>query len=261
MFKRIFGAVVAALLISAPAAQNINPQDYFVLTTDFKGPTLAATVYEWGGGAYSTRLLPRPGPDEQYWRIVPVDASDPNGLVRLQPMFPTGNQCLGRVTVGKRNGMTSVLPCQNAAAQFWKLTPELSGFRIQNMFDRGESCLDVINGGPDDLKLTVKPCLKVSGQIWSLWPADKTGGGQDPAIGSLQDRCQKAVQGNVVWNIFLSPTDPKAKQWKKDDLERLCQSQAEPEVTVQCFTEILEESKSYVTAIDICSQLKGRRGG
>lgn len=251
MFRKILAAALCAAAFSAVSAADVPGADtYVMLTTKFKGPTLGAATYEWTRGAYSATLTGVPGGDGQQWRIVPVNPADPNGYVTLRPLRPAGDQCLGRVTTkGPRANLTTVMSCVNAAAMHWKLTPEDIGYRIQNMYDRGESCLDVINGGPDDLELTVKPCAMLTGQIWVIQASGN-------AV-SLVERCKAAVQGKLSWDIS-NPDSPAGKMWADYNLNRLCQSQAEPEVTIQCFKEVQNETKSWKKAIDVCSQLKAR---
>ena len=71
----------------------------------------------------------------------------------------------------------------------------------------------------------------------------------------LTQRCKVAVQDKVVWDLN-HPNDPAYRHWNEDNLDRLCQSRAEPRDTIACFSETLASNGNrWSPAIDTCSGL------
>ncbi len=160
---------VAMAASGAGAAQALDTENYYRLSTEFRGTAMNLDIFNGGPKNNMTHLAPEGDFSGQYWRL--TDAG--NGFYRLTTMFRGKNLCLDVVNGGPRNNQTQLTDCGNYSGQFWNIRSDRGFFRMTTQFRGRGECLDIFNGGPDNNQAHLAPCGNYSGQFWRLSATNK----------------------------------------------------------------------------------------
>jgi hypothetical protein len=146
-----------------PAAQTLNPNFYYRLSTEFRGADMSLDVFNGGPKNNMTHLEKSQDVAGQYWKFLP----SANDSYRLTTMFRGPAMCLD-IFNGDNDNQLYLARCANVSGQFWSVRAEGAWVRLTSKF-RGENmCLDIFNGGPNDNQPHLTHCADVSGQMWLL---------------------------------------------------------------------------------------------
>lgn len=151
---------------SAPlaSAAEPDPNEYYRLSTKWRGPDLPLDVVNGGAKDGLTRLAPKSNATGQYWRFAPLG----NGFFKMTTKFKGTNMCLDVNNGGARDNQPEFRACGGFSGQAWKLVPEGPWLRLKSKFRGDGMCLDIINGGGDDGQPQLRGCGNLTGQAWKL---------------------------------------------------------------------------------------------
>lgn len=154
------------LLVFAPAvrADDPDPNDYYRLSTKWRGPDMPLDVFNGGDKDGMTHLMPKTDATGQFWRFAPLG----NGMFKLTTKFKGTDSCLDITNGGPRDNQPVFRPCGSFSGQAWKLVPDGPWVRLKTKFRGDGMCLDIINGGADDGQPQLRACGNFTGQAWRL---------------------------------------------------------------------------------------------
>jgi hypothetical protein len=159
-----------ALDILQSAAQTIDQDFYYKLSTQFRGIEKKLDVFNGGPKNNLTHLEPDQNVSGQFWRL----RKNADGTFRLSTLFRGPEMCLDIFNGGPNNNQPHLTSCENLSGQSWRLMKNADGtFRLLTVFRGPRMCLDIFNGGPNDNQPHLADCANVSGQLWTLTKTSK----------------------------------------------------------------------------------------
>jgi hypothetical protein len=174
-FRRVFALLAFALALIAldiprAAAQAIDQNFYYKLSTQFRGVQWKLDVFNGGAKNNLTRLELDKDVSGQFWRFT----QNADGTFRLTTLFRGPDVCLDIFNGGANNNQPHLASCANFSGQSWRLTPNADGtFRLTTLFRGPNVCLDVFNGGANNNQPHLANCANFSGQSWILTKTDR----------------------------------------------------------------------------------------
>jgi len=120
---RVFALVALALALMAQdipqaAAQSIDQDFYYKLSTQFRGIERKLDVFNGGPKNNLTRLEPDQNVSGQFWRF----RKNADGTFRLSTLFRGDNMCLDIFNGGPNDNQPHLANCANLSGQLWTLT-------------------------------------------------------------------------------------------------------------------------------------------
>src|SRR5215471_12908039 len=173
--RRVFALLAFALVfigldIGQAAAQAINQELYYKLSTKFRGLEWKLDVFNGGPNNNLTRLEPDQNVSGQFWRLMP----NADGTFRLTTEFRGPGMCLDIFNGGPNNNQPHLTGCGNLTGQAWRLVQNADGtFRLTTLFRGPGMCLDIFNGGPSNNQPHLTNCGSFTGQAWTLMKTNK----------------------------------------------------------------------------------------
>jgi hypothetical protein len=121
--RRVFALVALALAFMAldfpqAAAQTIDQDFYYKLSTQFRGIERKLDVFNGGPKNNLTRLEPDQNVTGQFWRF----RKNADGTFRLSTLFRGPDMCLDIFNGGSNNNQPHLADCANVSGQIWTLT-------------------------------------------------------------------------------------------------------------------------------------------
>lgn len=113
-----FASALTALDISQAAAQAIDQNFYYKLSTQFRGSEWKLDVFNGGPQNNLTRLEPDQNVSGQFWRL----RQNADGTFRLTTLFRGTDMCLDIFNGGPNNNQPHLASCANLSGQIWTLT-------------------------------------------------------------------------------------------------------------------------------------------
>lgn len=169
--RLVFAFVALALILMAlnipqAAAQTIDQNFYYKLSTQFRGSGWKLDVFADGGPKNNlTRLAPNQDRPSQYWQF----RKNADGTFRLSIRLGGHEMCLDVFNGGPNNNQPHVTNCADFSGQSWRLIRNADGaYRFSTLFRGPGMCLDIFNGGPNNNQSHLADCANVSGQLWIL---------------------------------------------------------------------------------------------
>lgn len=168
--RRVFALVALALALMAPAipqaaAQTIDQDFFYKLSTQFRGTGLKLDTFSGGPKDSLTRLAPNSNAPSQNWQL----RKNTDGTFRLSTRLAGRDWCLDVFNGGPNNNQPHLANCANFSGQFWRLTQSADGtYRLSTLFRGPGMCLDIFNGGPNNNQPHLADCANFSGQLWIL---------------------------------------------------------------------------------------------
>jgi TIR domain/Ricin-type beta-trefoil lectin domain len=147
---------------SLPTAQLPDPNIYYRLSTQFRGPNLPLDVFNGGSKNNMTYLSQFQDVSGQYWHFQPNN----DGSYRLMTMLRGPHICLDIINGGPDDNEPHLTDCDNFSGQIWRLQVDGTSMRLRTDLRGPNMCLDIIPGEPDQPHLA--PCGNFSGQLWLL---------------------------------------------------------------------------------------------
>lgn len=161
------------------AEQEIDPNFYYRLRTQFLGLNKSLDVINGGPNDNMTRFESYHDRAGQFWRFTPVG----EGWYRLSTWFRGPEMCLDVYNGGPNDNQPHLTTCDaKLSGQYWFVhsTPDMPPLTTDGFFAklftefRGPGmCLDVYNGGTNDQQPYLDECLRRSGQQWFVSKTDK----------------------------------------------------------------------------------------
>jgi hypothetical protein len=162
-------SALIALDIPQAAAQTIDQNFYYKLSTQFRGSEWKLDVFNGGPKNNLTRLEPDQNVSGQFWRF----QQNADGTFRLTTLFRGPDMCLDIFNGGPNNNQPHLTRCGNFSGQIWRLKQNADGtFRLTTLFRGPHRCLDIFNGVPNNNQPHLASCANLSGQIWTLTKTD-----------------------------------------------------------------------------------------
>ena len=121
--RRVSALVALALALIAldnpqAAAQTIDQDFYYKLSTQFRGIARKLDVFNGGPKNNLTRLEPDQNFSGQFWKF----RKNADGTFRLSTFFRGPDMCLDIFNGGPNNNQPHLAPCANFSGQLWTLT-------------------------------------------------------------------------------------------------------------------------------------------
>jgi hypothetical protein len=107
-----------ALDIPQAAAQTIDPDFYYKLSTQFRGIQMKLDVFDGGPKNNLTWLQPEQNVSGQFWRF----RKNADGTFRLSTLFRGPDMCLDIFNGGPNDNQPYLAGCGNFSGQVWTLT-------------------------------------------------------------------------------------------------------------------------------------------
>lgn len=196
---RLRAGLAAALLLLGAArapAQAIDGDQYYRLTTMWRGDSLALDVVRDGPRAGRPLLARGPAGAGQQWQLVPVGFD----RYRLVNRARGVDQSLDLAPAGPDE--LTVAPTRAADGPLWEVTPRADGYVNLTTTIAGRTwALDIRNDGVNTTPVPAPPG-DYSGQYWRLTPV-----GAIPGLGrSLVDRPDD-ITGAQIKLVYVIPQD------------------------------------------------------
>lgn len=176
MTKNFLSMVVAVGVLMAwfaapTSAQSIDPNFYYKLSTQFRGPGMKLDVFNGGAMNNLTHLESDQDVSGQFWRF----RGNADGTFRLSTLFRGPSMCLDIFNGGPRDNQPHLAQCANLTGQLWLITvtETADAVRLTTRFRGPDMCLDIFNGGPNDNQPHLAQCADLSGQLWLLTKTEK----------------------------------------------------------------------------------------
>ena len=167
MRVRFLSAAACLTLVSltTPAmSQSPDPNFYYKLSSQFRGPDMPMDVFNGGPKNNQARLDRDQDVSGQNWRFVPAG----DGSFRLSTEFRGPRMCLD---INPPTNRPELRTCGNFTGQFWQVVPSGEGVRLTTAFRGPRMCLDI---DPDSNQPELRSCGDFSGQSWTLTRTDQS---------------------------------------------------------------------------------------
>lgn len=246
LFLSIFLLVCIAMLYPGQSqSQNIDPNAYYRLTTQWQGDGKSLDIIN-DGVNNKIQLADTGNYSGQFWKFTPLG----NGYYRMTTQWQGEAKSLDVINDGKNNRL-NLANTGNYSGQFWKITPLNSGYvRLTTQWQSDNKSLDVINDGRNN-KLQLANTGNFSGQFWKL---SRVGSVQvSPKKPVSRERvCYNMIQGKVAWDQNGS------RQWQDKNINNLCAGSRNPHQTVNCFKQGIASHNDWNKAINECRGSKSK---
>jgi hypothetical protein len=163
--------VLVTWFVAPAAAQSIDENFYYKMSTQFRGPGMKLDVFNGGARNNMTHLEPDQDVSGQLWRF----RGNADGTFRLSTSFRGPSMCLDIFNGGPNNNQPHLAQCANLTGQLWliTLTESADAVRLTTRFRGPGMCLDIFNGGPNNNQPHLAQCADLSGQRWVLTKTDQ----------------------------------------------------------------------------------------
>jgi hypothetical protein len=175
MTRNILGMVIAVgvlvpWFVAPTAAQSIDQNFYYKMSTQFRGPGMKLDVFNGGARNNMTHLEPDQDVSGQLWRF----RGNADGTFRLSTSFRGPSMCLDIFNGGPNNNQPHLAHCADLTGQLWLPSlPDTAGaVRLTTRFRGSDMCLDIFNGGSNNNQPHLARCADLSGQLWMLTKTD-----------------------------------------------------------------------------------------
>ena len=111
---------------------------------------------------------------------------------------------------------------------------EATGGLIQNVIEAGREIETVVNRAAQDLNKSGSALMESTNRV------------------AAEQSCRGRIQYKVAWNRAGNT------QWNEDNIIRLCAGTRDPDTTINCFTNIIQERDDWRYGIDQCGGGRGR---
>ena len=158
-------ACLTIVSLTTPAmSQSPDPNFYYKLSTQFRGPDMPMDVFNGGPKNHQARLDRDQDVSGQNWRFMPTG----DGSYRLTTEFRGPKMCLD---INPPTNRPELRACGNFTGQFWQVVRSGDGVRLTTAFRGPRMCLDI---DPDSNQPELRPCGDFSGQSWTLTRTDQS---------------------------------------------------------------------------------------